>query len=59
VLELLRDGLSNAEIATRLHNSVRTIEHHVSAILGKLGLRSRTEAAVYATSLEMVVPTPP
>lgn len=53
VLDLLRDGLSNAEIATRQHNSVRTIEHHVSSILSKLGLRSRAEAAAYAVSLEV------
>jgi DNA-binding NarL/FixJ family response regulator len=52
VLDLLRDGLSNADIATRHHNSVRTIEHHVSAILTKLGLRSRAEAAAYAASLQ-------
>ena len=52
VLDLLRDGLSNADIAARHHNSVRTIEHHVSAILTKLGLRSRAEAAAYAASLE-------
>jgi DNA-binding NarL/FixJ family response regulator len=58
VLALLRHGLSNAEIAARQHNSVRTIEHHVSAILGKLGLRSRAEAAVYAASLEINPPTP-
>lgn len=53
VLDLLRDGLSNAEIAARLHNSVRTIEHHVSAILAKLGLRSRAEAAAYAVALNV------
>lgn len=53
VLDLLRDGLSNAEIAARQHNSVRTIEHHVSSILSKLGLRSRAEAAAYAVSLEV------
>ena len=53
VLDLLRDGLSNADIAARQHNSVRTIEHHVSAILNKLGLRSRAEAAAYAVSLEV------
>ena len=53
VLDLLRDGRSNAEIAARQHNSVRTIEHHVSSILSKLGLRSRAEAAAYAVSLEV------
>ena len=53
VLEMLREGFSNAEIAARLHNSVRTIEHHVSAILAKLGLRSRAEAAAYAVSLQV------
>ncbi len=53
VLELLREGRSNAEIAARQHNSVRTIEHHVSSILAKLGLRSRAEAAAYAVSLEV------
>lgn len=57
VLGLLRDGLSNAEIAARQHNSVRTIEHHVSAVLAKLGLRSRAEAAVYAAALEVDAPT--
>ena len=52
MLDLLRAGLSNADIAARQHNSVRTIEHHVSAILAKLGLRSRAEAAAYAASRE-------
>lgn len=52
VLQLLRSGASNADIAAQLHNSIRTIEHHVSSILAKLGLRSRAEAAVYAATLE-------
>jgi DNA-binding CsgD family transcriptional regulator/tetratricopeptide (TPR) repeat protein len=56
VLQRLRTGSSNAEIAADLHNSVRTIEHHVSAILAKLGLRSRAEAAVYAASIETAQP---
>lgn len=53
VLDLLRDGLSNAEIAARQNHSVRTIEHHVSSILSKLGLRSRAEAAACAVSMEV------
>jgi DNA-binding NarL/FixJ family response regulator len=56
VLQRLRTVSSNAEIAAELHNSVRTIEHHVSAILAKLGLRSRAEAAVYAASIETAQP---
>ena len=44
VLDLLRDGLTDREIADRLVLSPRTVGHHVSSILGKLGVRRRTEA---------------
>jgi DNA-binding NarL/FixJ family response regulator len=51
VLSLVASAQSNAEIATRLYISVRTVETHVSSILAKLGLRSRAEATIYALSL--------
>lgn len=45
VLALLRDGLSNAAISHRLFISERTVHHHVSAVLGKLGVSSRAQIA--------------
>jgi DNA-binding CsgD family transcriptional regulator/tetratricopeptide (TPR) repeat protein len=41
IAELLRRGLTNKEIATKLYLSEKTVEHHVSAVLNKLGLSSR------------------
>lgn len=48
VLRLLAKGLSNAEIAGQLHLSEGTVRNHVSAILDKLGVSDRTQAAVVA-----------
>jgi DNA-binding CsgD family transcriptional regulator/tetratricopeptide (TPR) repeat protein len=54
VLELLAEGLTNAEIAERLVVSTRTAEHHVAAVLTKLGAPTRREAARRASELRLV-----
>jgi DNA-binding CsgD family transcriptional regulator len=48
VLQLLCEGLRNSEMAERLYRSVRTIEHHVDALLRKLDARTRAEAVAVA-----------
>ena len=49
MLDLVAEGLTNAEIAARLFISEKTVGHHVSSILAKLGVGSRYEAAKLAT----------
>jgi two-component system nitrate/nitrite response regulator NarL len=54
VLRLMAEGLPNKIIAVRLGISEHTVKFHVNAILGKLGVASRTEAVVRATRLGLI-----
>ena len=55
VLRLVAQGLPNKAIAQRLEISEHTVKFHVNAILGKLGVQSRTEAVVHATRLGLIL----
>jgi DNA-binding NarL/FixJ family response regulator len=54
VLRLLAQGQSNKEIARELNIGEKTVKTHVSNVLGKLGVQSRTQAALYAVRIGLV-----
>ena len=51
VARLVAEGLSNSEIAKRLYISSKTADHHVSAVLAKLGMTSRREVLAQGVEL--------
>jgi two-component system response regulator DevR len=53
LLDHLGEGLPNREIAERMELAEKTVKNYVSSLLGKLGMRSRTEAAVFVTNLKV------
>jgi DNA-binding NarL/FixJ family response regulator len=53
ILHLIADGMTNRQIAREMHLAEKTIKNYVSNLLTKLGMERRTEAAVFATKLEL------
>jgi len=51
ILRLIADGLTNRQIAERVHLAEKTVKNYVSNMLAKLGMERRTQAAVYAARL--------
>jgi DNA-binding NarL/FixJ family response regulator len=56
ILRLIGEGLSNREIGERLRLAEKTVKNYTTALLGKLGLANRTQAAVLATRLRAAAP---
>ncbi len=51
ILDLIAEGLTNRQIAERVHLAEKTVKNYVSNLLAKLGMERRTQAAVYAAGL--------
>jgi DNA-binding NarL/FixJ family response regulator len=51
ILDLIAEGLTNRQIADRIHLAEKTVKNYVSNLLTKLGMQRRTQAAVYAAGL--------
>jgi DNA-binding NarL/FixJ family response regulator len=54
VLQLLKEGLQNKEIGSRLFISAKTVDHHISSILFKLDVNSRTKAVQEAIRMGII-----
>ena len=57
ILDLIAEGLTNRQIAERVHLAEKTVKNYVSNLLTKLGMERRTQAAVYAAGLR-ATPSP-
>ena len=53
ILVLIGEGMTNRQIGETMHLAEKTVKNYVSSLLAKLGMERRTEAAVFATKLEM------
>jgi two-component system response regulator DevR len=53
ILRLITDGLTNREIGQKLYLAEKTVKNYVSALLGKLGMERRTQAAVFGAGLRL------
>ena len=56
ILDLIAEGLTNRQIAARVHLAEKTVKNYVSNLLTKLGMERRTQAAVYAAGLRDTAP---
>jgi DNA-binding NarL/FixJ family response regulator len=50
ILDLVADGMTNRQIGDRLRLAEKTVKNYVSSVLSKMGMETRTQAAVYAAT---------